>query len=534
MVDEALERDLLAKLREVISGLGEDPDSQQLVAGILDRAIALVGAERGFVLALSTDTRRGFEVAAARNLDRRKMERPEFEVSRTVVERVAREGVAELVSDAAADARTRNVTSVRDLHLRSILCVPLRLRGVTFGVVYVDNRSVRGEFDEQDLATLETFAVPAAVLIDSARQLGELKAGRDELARRVETIEHLRAELAARYRDQTREVNRLRAKEIAGAAPDELPGFVARSPGMRQVVALVRKAALAEAPVLIHGESGVGKEIVARALHALSPRREGPFYAENCGALADSLLESALFGHEQGAFTGASGSQSGIFEAARGGTLFLDEVGEMSPSLQTKLLRVLQERVMRRVGGHEPISVDVRVVAATHRNLEEMIARGTFRADLYYRLNVVRVEVPPLRERPEDTSALLAALEARHGIAIEPQARELLLAYTWPGNVRELENELQRLAVVVGPRGLVRPSQLSAAILGRRSSAPAGGEAPIEGVWSLRDLEKEMIERALRRADGNRAHAARLLGIPKSSLYDRLEKHGLHGKGDVE
>ena len=534
MVDEALERDLLAKLREVISGLGEDPDSQQLVAGILDRAIALVGAERGFVLALSTDTRRGFEVAAARNLDRRKMERPEFEVSRTVVERVAREGVAELVSDAAADARTRNVTSVKDLHLRSILCVPLRLRGVTFGVVYVDNRSVRGEFDERDLATLETFAVPAAVLIDSARQLGELKAGRDELARRVETIEHLRAELAARYRDQTREVNRLRAKEIApDAPPDELPGFVARSPAMRQIVALVRKAAPAEAPVLIHGESGVGKEIVARALHALSPRREGPFYAENCGALADSLLESALFGHEQGAFTGASGPQSGIFEAARGGTLFLDEVGEMSPSLQTKLLRVLQERVMRRVGGHEPISVDVRVVAATHRNLEEMIARGTFRADLYYRLNVVRVEVPPLRERPEDTSTLLAALEDRHGIAIEPQARELLLGYAWPGNVRELENELQRLAVVVGPRGVVRPSQLSPAILGRRS-APAGGEAPIEGVWNLRDLEKEMIERALRRADGNRAQAARLLGIPKSSLYDRLEKHGLQGKGDVE
>jgi transcriptional regulator with GAF, ATPase, and Fis domain len=524
---------LLGKLREVIGKLAEDPHDERLVEGVLDRAIELTGAERGFVLAVAAapGAPPRFEIAAARNLDRKRMERPEFQLSRTVVERVIQSGSAELVSDAAADERTKRVTSVKNLQLRSILCVPLRLHGQTLGVVYVDNRSLRGGFDAAALATLETFAVPAAILLDSARRLRELSSSREELARRVEIIERLRAELASRYREQSREVDRLRARELGpDAAPAELPGLVARSPSMRRVVELARKAAPTEAPVLIHGESGVGKEILARALHALSPRREGPFYAENCGALADTLLESALFGHEPGAFTGAVHAQAGIFEASRGGTLFLDEVGETSPSLQTKLLRVIQEREVRRLGGRTAIPVDVRLVAATHRNLEAMVAKGEFRADLYYRLNVVRIEVPPLRERPEDASILIDRLERRHEISLEPQTRELLLAWSWPGNVRELENELLRLSVVVGRGGTARPAHLSPAILGRPPAATASSdEPPLEGVWALKDLEKVMIERALRKTQGNRSLAARLLGLPKSSLYDRMQKHGLHG-----
>ncbi|HZU96516.1 MAG TPA: sigma 54-interacting transcriptional regulator, partial [Planctomycetota bacterium] len=320
--------DVLGKLREVIAKVAEDPHDERLVEGILDRAIELVGAERGFVLALTdaSGPRPRFEVAAARNLDRKRMERPDFQLSRTVVERVTLSGKAELVSDASTDERTRRVTSIRDMQLRSILCVPLRLHGQTHGVLYVDNRSLRGEFDAADLAVLETFAVPAAVLLDSARRLRELSTSREELARRVEVIERLRAELATRYREQAREVDRLRAREVGPVTGEGLPGLVARSASMRRVVELVRKAAPTEAPVLVHGESGVGKELIARALHALSPRRERPFYAENCGALADTLLESALFGHEPGAFTGAVHAQAGIFEAARGGTLFLDEV----------------------------------------------------------------------------------------------------------------------------------------------------------------------------------------------------------------
>ncbi|HZV00464.1 MAG TPA: sigma 54-interacting transcriptional regulator, partial [Planctomycetota bacterium] len=204
-----------------------------------------------------------------------------------------------------------------------------------------------------------------------------------------------------------------------------------------------------------------------------------------------------------------------------------------SPSLQTKVLRVLQERELRRLGGRVSIPVDVRIVAATHRNLEAMVSKGEFRADLYYRLNVVRVDVPPLRERPDDTSVLLDQLERRHELSLEPQTRELLLAYGWPGNVRELENELMRLAVVVGRGGRVRPSQLSPSILGRKPAQATSDEGPLEGVWNLRELEKAMIERALRKTNGNRALAARLLGLPKSSLYDRMQKHGLHGGSEV-
>ena len=514
--------DVLGHLREVIVRMAEEREPARLVAQILDQAITLVGAERGFLIVLAGEAATPhFEVASARNLDRAQIERPEFEVSRSIVKRVAASGEAELLCDASEDRRTKNVTSIRDLQLRSVLCVPLRLAAATLGVLYVDHRQSKGEFDAGDLETLQTFAVPAAVLLDAARRT-------QELAQRVETIERLRADLAERYRERTREVNRLRSREAPLPGPaDGLPGLVARSPSMRQVALLVRKAAPSDAPVLIHGESGVGKEIVARAVHALSGRT-GPFHAENCGALADPLLETELFGHERGAFTGAAESRPGIFEAARGGTILLDEVGEMSLGLQTKLLRVLQERQVRRVGGREQIAIDVRIVAATHRDLEGLIAAGKFRLDLYYRLKVVPVEIPPLRERPDDLAALLEHYERSLGIVLEPQAREVLLAHSWPGNVRELENELRRVSVLVGRGGVVRPGLLAASRPRRPPSDEQSAEPPISGVWRLKDLEREMILRALRAANGNRSEASRLLGLPKSSLYDRLAKHGIN------
>jgi transcriptional regulator with PAS, ATPase and Fis domain len=305
---------------------------------------------------------------------------------------------------------------------------------------------------------------------------------------------------------------------------------------MRRVLELVRKAAPSDVPVLIVGESGTGKELLARAIHSLSSRRDRPFVAENCGALAEPLLESELFGHERGAFTGATAAHAGLLEAARGGTLLLDEVGEMSAGLQTKLLRVVQEREVRRVGATKTIPVDVRIVAATHRDLEAMVAAGTFRADLFYRLNVVRIEVPPLRERLDDLSLLIdrfveTGVDGRK-LALAPQARELLLSYAWPGNVRELENELRRSSLLAGREGTVRPGHLSQRLLGTAvpvARAPGeddgGHEPPIRGIWRLQALEREMIVRALRRARGNKTLAARLLGIAKTSLYHRLERH---------
>ncbi len=545
----------LRKLRQLTLLLADEANPRRLVALVLDQAIALVGAERGFVLLVrGVGAAARLEVAEARNLDHEEIIQPEFKVSHTIVQRVVRTGQAEVISDAGADDATRTIPSVRDLQLRSILCVPLRAHGQPLGAVYVDHRHVKRRFDEEDLATLEAFAVPAAIALAAARRDAELLHGQEELRRRIVTIERLRAELAERYRERSREVARLHdAASRHAAAPrraapsedgDEVPGVVARSPALRRVLTLLRRVAPSDACVLLLGEAGTGKEVLARALHALSGRT-GPFVAENCAALSDALLESELFGHEPGAFTGAVKAHVGLFEAARGGTLLLDEVGEMSPSLQAKLLRVLQEREVRRVGGEQRIAVDVRVLAATHRDLEAMVAAGTFRADLYYRLNVVRLEVPPLRERLEDVPALLDHFLAGLGkgrLQVEPQARELLLAHAWPGNVRELENEVRRLEALAGPDGVVRPSLLSPALLGRPTAAaprrPAGGEPVdpdepvIAGVWRLEDVEREMIRRALTLARGNKTTAAKLLGLAKTSLYNRMQKHGLAPSAD--
>ncbi len=533
----------LRRLLEVTRLLADERNPRALVPLVLDQAIALVGAERGFVLLVAgAGPQARFDVAEARNLDREEILHPEFKVSQTIVSRVVQTGRGEAISDAEAEQATRDIPSVRSLGLRSILCVPLRAHGHTLGAVYVDHRHVKRRFDQDDLAALEAFAAPAAVALAAARRDAELRQGQAELLRRVETIERLRAELAERYRRSAREADRLRddAQRAAAAGPDvEVPGLIARSPALRRVLELLRKVAPADASVLITGEAGTGKEVLARALHALS-RRAGPFVAESCAALSEALLESELFGHEAGAFTGAVKQHIGLFEAARGGTLLLDEVGEMSPGLQAKLLRVLQERELRRVGGEARIPIDVRVIAATHRDLEAMVAAGTFRGDLFYRLNVVRLEVPPLRERLEDLPALLDHFLAQAGqgrLRLEPQARELLLAHGWPGNVRELENEVRRLAILVGPDGVVRPSLLSPTVLGRLSapaspaaphaSAPAPDEVPIVGVWRLEEVEREMLRRALKVARGNKTTAAKLLGLAKTSLYNRLEKAGL-------
>jgi transcriptional regulator with PAS, ATPase and Fis domain len=252
--------------------------------------------------------------------------------------------------------------------------------------------------------------------------------------------------------------------------------------------------------------------------------------AINCASVSTSLLESELFGHEEGAFTGATHKKPGLIETARGGTLFLDEVGEMSTALQPKLLRVLQEGELRRVGGVERVAIDVRIVCATHRDLEALVAAGRFRADLFYRLNVMRIELPPLRERVEDLPPLIERFVARapRPLRFEPLAREMLLNYSWPGNVRELENEIRRLAVLVADDGVVRPGLLSPAILGRPPApdvqASAGG---VDGVWRLEELEREMVQRALAVTEGKKAAAARLLGIPKTSLYRKIERYGL-------
>ena len=333
--------------------------------------------------------------------------------------------------------------------------------------------------------------------------------------------------------------------EAAARAPEpaRAGAFVSRSPAMAGVQALLARAASSQATVLLRGESGTGKELAAQAVHEGSARKAGPLVKLHCAALPESLLESELFGHEKGAFTGAVQRKPGRVELAHGGTLFLDEIGELPPSVQVKLLRVLQERTFERLGGTQTQSVDVRFVAATHRPLEEMVQRGEFREDLFYRLNVVPVWLPPLRERPEDIAPLAghfltlhAKANGRPPFTLAPDALALLEAQPWPGNVRQLQNFVERLVVLSdGPT-------LTAADLTRELSrqpgfaqAPAPKSPAEPGSSSLdaqrRETERAALEDALRRAGNNRTLAARLLGVSRRTLYNKLEEHGLGERG---
>jgi DNA-binding NtrC family response regulator len=322
-------------------------------------------------------------------------------------------------------------------------------------------------------------------------------------------------------------------QELSAAAPLESE-LVGDSPAMQQLYKLIGQVAASDSTVLIRGESGTGKELVARAIHRYSQRSGGPFVAVNCAAIPDALLESELFGYERGAFTGALSRRRGRFELAQNGTVFLDEIGELSPALQAKLLRVLQDRRIERLGSETTVQLNVRIVAASNRDLEEMVASREFREDLYYRLNVVALQVPPLRERKGDipvlSAYLLARAALRNGISATPQlspdALEALEQSKWPGNVRELENVLER-ALVLSRDGIIRGEDMA-----QPAAAGSSGwcdDAPLERGWHslIRELERSMVERALKAAGGNRSRAAAMLGINRRLLYEKMREFGL-------
>jgi two-component system, NtrC family, response regulator HydG len=342
-----------------------------------------------------------------------------------------------------------------------------------------------------------------------------------------------------------RQVERLTARtEALEADAQRSQGqlLVGDSEPMQRLVGLIRKAASSSATVLVRGESGTGKELVARMLHQLSPREAGPFITVHCAALAETLLESELFGHEKGAFTGAHKRKLGRFELAEGGTLFLDEVGEIPLSVQTKLLRVLQEREIQRVGGEQTLKVDVRVLSATHRDLQAEVKAGRFREDLYYRLHVVPLYLPPLRERTEDTPALARHFVARHAPrhnrrvqGLTEGALQALCRYPWPGNVRELENVIEQ-ALVFAEGDTLAEADLPPHVTGATMRSEASGLPVLQGDRPLpdilEDLERQLIARAYEKARGVKTETARLLGIKTSALYYKLEKYGFLPKGE--
>jgi DNA-binding NtrC family response regulator len=332
------------------------------------------------------------------------------------------------------------------------------------------------------------------------------------------------------------EVRQLRAQVQERFAFDNI---VCPSARMQEVLDLVARVAESDATVLLEGESGTGKELIARALHHASRRREGPFVAVNCGALPESLLESELFGHVKGSFTGATSHKKGLFEEASGGTILLDEISETTPSMQVKLLRVLQEQEVRRVGSNTPVKIDTRVVAATNRHLTQLVAEGTFREELFYRLNVIIVTIPPLRDRPEDVLPLaehflkrFATRQKKPITGLSREAALLLGRYPWPGNVRELENAIER-AVVLTRDGEIQPGDLPLAVIEGRGGLPAGvaggGTAGAPGArrLTLREMEKAYILEMLNEMEWNQAKAAQALDIGRNTLWRKLKEYGI-------
>ena len=480
--------EILLRVSHVVS-LGAS--SATLAARLLDFILDVVPADRGAILLDSS----GGEFDTAVGFDRWGGRRAPVHVSRTLVQRVLSERAAMLCNDIPHHELLSKAESLVASLVSAVLVVPIPGQSGPVGAVYLAMLGPVGRFEEPDLQLVTGIAGIAAAAFENARRMEGL-------------------EIENRLLQSEREVEH---RMIGNSAP------------MERVYQFIGRAARENSTVLILGESGTGKELVARALHSNSPRASKPFVAVNCAALVDALLESELFGHEKGAFTGAESTTKGKIEAAHGGTLFLDEIAEMSPKLQAKLLRVLEEREVERVGGTRPRKVDVRVIAATHRNLEEEIQHGKFRPDLYFRLNVVAVRTPTLRERREDIIPLANFFVAKHcrqakrrAKAVSPEARSRLMQYDWPGNVRELSNAIER-AVVLGSGEVILPDDLPEALA---EAAPLGTSS---GAFheAVRQAKKDAILKTLARTGGNYGEAAKALGIHVNYLHRVIRTLGI-------
>ncbi|MEZ6187836.1 MAG: sigma-54-dependent Fis family transcriptional regulator [Planctomycetota bacterium] len=489
-------------LARVVAGAPDAGHMLDLAVGLLVEA---TGAERG-LLVLLDDALQPTETAA-RNMRDDELSGPASSYSRRLVHLAAEGGAPIVIRDALVDPRFTEAESVATLALRSVLAIPIAAGGAPLAVLYLDDRTQPGRFGEDAL--------------ELARRLTEELAPALRLARERASLRRDVAGLRSRV-----------AEAEAHAATREIVG---ESAPIRRLRVEVARAARTALPVLIEGESGSGKALIARAIHAGSARGARAFVAESCAAVVDELLESELFGHVRGAFTGADRDREGIFAQASGGTLFLDEVNSMSPSMQAKLLRVLQEGVVRPVGAESTRRVDVRVIAASNEPLAQCVQDGRFREDLYYRLAVMPLRAPSLRERPDDVPLLLEHALRKHaeGDAL-PQvtdaALRALVAHPWPGNVRELENAARRLLALRVPRVLVRhlpPEVRAAAKDARPGQDPTSAASELTLPQALERLERDLIARALRRCQGNVSQAARQLGLERTKLTRRIKRLGL-------
>ncbi|MBI3097296.1 MAG: sigma-54-dependent Fis family transcriptional regulator [Planctomycetes bacterium] len=521
----------LRRLHEISKTLNSELKVETLLRRIMDAAIDFTRAERGFIILVEGQT---LEFKIARQSGGESLDEPQFEVSRSVAVQVADSGAPYLADDASAEASSAG-GSVQKLALRSVLCVPLRIRQGTVGVVYLDNRSRIGAFTESDRRWLEMFAEQAAIAVHNARLIEENLRQREELAVSKRTAEQLNELLQEKVEIQGIELVEVRRdlqeRQKLLEVRNGYDRIVGRSPRMQQLYDLLDRVKDADIPVLVLGESGTGKELVARAIHFSGKRKGGRFVSENCAAIPDSLLESELFGHVKGAFTGAVEKQKGLFEQADKGTLFLDEVGNTSLDMQKKLLRVLETGEVRSVGGDRARRHEVRIITATNHALDDLVKAGTFREDLMYRLKGVVIQLPPLRQRREDIPHLVEHffqdISDRTG---EPRKRcdddvmQVLVRHDWPGNVRELRTEVEKIAVLCHGELITRTDFEQVTGLDLRHPAVGGKSALVE---SVRETERAHLRRTLAACQGNRDTAAKVLGISRATLFRKMKKHRL-------
>jgi transcriptional regulator with GAF, ATPase, and Fis domain len=533
--------DRLTRIFQITRDLARERDLARLLQVVTDHAVGLIGAERGLIVLVNESG----EAVAHTARDSGQGEAQHANFSRSVAERVIREGEPVIATSARDDERLAQAVSVHQLSIQSIACVPIKGAGPanpTIGALYLETRLRPGLRFRDELPTLAAFADQAAIAIDSARVLDELKKANLEL-------ETARAKLAERLDARTEQLTKVRGelKQVRSELRGHFGygGLIGTSAAMRKVYALIDRIKDADVPVLITGESGTGKEVIAKAIHNAGPRSKSPFLGVNCGAIPANLLESELFGHVRGAFTGADRDRKGLFREAENGTILLDEIGEMPIKMQAGLLRVLQERTVRPVGGAKEDSVNSRVIAATNRDLATMVSEGSFREDLYYRLHVIELKLPPLRDRTDDIPALIdhflklfAARHKRDRKSMDRAAVRRLQSYDWPGNVRQLEHVLLNAWLLSEddeimdedldlPSGNSRPlpPETAAGSLAQGSRAAPAPRARTQE--EHKGGEKEKILAALGKCNWNRVQAAKLIGIPRRTFYRRLKEYGI-------
>src|SRR5688572_12709870 len=509
----------LADVDRLVRALGQRDRLRPLLEQVVDALVLWTGVERGLLLLRAPGGR--LRPRAGRNLLRTDLTGAQLSLSHSLAERALAQGEPVVAVDASGDLPDVH-ESVHALKLRSVLAVPLLARGEALGVVYLDDRARRGAFGPRELGFVRLVATLAAVAIADARDQILLRRSVRRAERAEQRLAHSLARREAELDVAERELARTREARETRHRYDAIVG---QSTAVRSMLKLVDRVASSEVPVLLIGDSGSGKELVARAIHDNGSRSKQAFVAENCGAIPETLLETTLFGHVRGAFTGAARPRAGLFEVADRGTLFLDEIGEMSLGMQAKLLRALQDGEIRPVGSDRAHKVDVRVIAATNRDLAAMVASSKFREDLYYRLNVISVKIPALRERVGDVPLLVKHFVDLHAgkrpVQISQAAMDRLSAHSWPGNVRQLENEVRRALVLADD--VVTPEQLSPEVGGRSEVKSSGGNE-LNRRQRLDALEVELVTIALRRTQGNQTRAAELLGLSRFGLQKMMKR----------